>query len=97
MRAVDRFLLPIACIAFPTRLGNRLAPSSTKERHLLLFTSARNYTNTHLPMQHTQELALTQAPLSTSLTGGPEGIRTPVAGMRARYPRPLDDGTGIRY
>ena len=24
---------------------------------------------------------------------GPEGIRTPVAGMRARYPRPLDDGT----
>ena len=27
---------------------------------------------------------------------GPEGIRTPVAGMRARYPRPLDDGTDGR-
>ncbi len=25
--------------------------------------------------------------------GSPEGIRTPVAGMRTRYPRPLDDGT----
>ena len=33
-------------------------------------------------------------PNSLKLLGSPNGTRTRVAGVRGRYPRPLDDGTG---
>ena len=33
-----------------------------------------------------------QAPKLTEIDGVPKGVRTPVAAVRGRSPRPLDDG-----